>query len=392
MASPYHSDMRYAFKLIGFTACIGLAPLGLFAQSDTGIIDAGDGWGWGDTPVQQSAPVSPAPATTPQTPVETRQPAPQRAPSQTQSWDGWATQNDPAPKPATMQPATGQPAVRTFSTSGGNNAFSGSAFGGGAFSGGESALVLAEKAQSAAVMGNAADARIYFERATQHRDRAVGAFLAYQYFLTTQGDHDGTIRLAEQARAVGITHPYMGTIAGFGALELGDAPLAIRLLNVVIRDNPAAVDALIFRGAAYRQLGELDGALEDLSTAIRIDPDNINARRQRAVLHHNSMNYDAAVEDYTAILQQEPGDTDIWMKQGLSQLNADQPRQALRSFDRVLADNPRHADATARRGDTFRKMGRFEEAGQAYEAAKAIDPNNAVALNGILIMLGDQMR
>jgi len=80
------------------------------------------------------------------------------------------------------------------------------------------------------------------------------------------------------------------------------------------------------------------------------------------------------------------------MKQGLSQLYADQPRQALRSFDRVLADNPRHADATARRGDAFRKMGRFEEAGQAYEAAKAIDPNNAVALNGILIMLGDQMR
>jgi len=199
--------------------------------------------------------------------------------------------------------------------------------------------------------------------------------------------------LSQRAKAARLQEAYEWLMQGYAYAQAGNLPAAIEAYNHAISLSPSYLHAWLFRGKAHATLGDLDHALADYGHALQLQPGNTEVLKQRAVLYHNAMQYDLAIDDYHDVLAAEPGNTNTLMKRGLAYLMLDSYDLALADFDRILAQDPGNAtlaaEATARRGDCFRKMGDNVRATAAYESALALDPGNSVALNGQIIMLGD---
>ena len=78
---------------------------------------------------------------------------------------------------------------------------------------------------------------------------------------------------------------------------------------------------------------------------------------------------------------------------GKSAIDAKNWAQAVASFNKVVAQNPRNADAYNLLGYANRWMGKYDDAFAAYGRALALDPNHKGALNysGIAYLKTNQM-
>lgn len=64
---------------------------------------------------------------------------------------------------------------------------------------------------------------------------------------------------------------------------------------------------------------------------------------------------------------------------GYRNLKAGEYKKAIRSFEKVLKENPFHALAYSNMGYSYRKLGQYEKAIELYDKALAIEPNLAEA-------------
>jgi tetratricopeptide (TPR) repeat protein len=199
----------------------------------------------------------------------------------------------------------------------------------------------------------------------------------------------------EKTPAALLQDAYEMLMQGYTQAQAGNMQAAIKAYNQAITLSPTYLHAWLFRGKAFATLGDHDSALADYARALQLQPGHADVLMQRAVLYHNAMQYDLAIVDYDDALVADPGNIGTLMKRGLAHLMLDSFGPALADFDRILSQEPGNAtiaaNATARRGDCFRKMGDSTRAATAYEAALALDPHNGVALNGQLILLGDDI-
>lgn len=74
----------------------------------------------------------------------------------------------------------------------------------------------------------------------------------------------------------------------------------------VIYAEPDNIDALVMRGAAYRQLEARDLALKDLNRALAIDPDHVEGLLERGIVHRLDGRKTQARTDWQRLIARHP--------------------------------------------------------------------------------------
>ena len=128
--------------------------------------------------------------------------------------------------------------------------------------------------------------------------------------------------------------------------------------------------AWLNRGNTLQQLGRLAEALESYDRALAIRSDLVEAHYLRAETLHSLVRLD---EDRLLSLEH----LDEAVAQSHRALAQERLRDALASYDRVLALRPDYAEISMSRGITLQKLGRLAEALESYDQALAVRPDYA---------------
>ncbi|WP_417810445.1 tetratricopeptide repeat protein [Thalassospira alkalitolerans] len=78
-------------------------------------------------------------------------------------------------------------------------------------------------------------------------------------------------------------------------------------LNAALDIDPDNVEALIYRGTAWRMLETYDLAMSDIEHALELSPRNVQALFERANLHRINKDKDLARRDYLTVIENSNG-------------------------------------------------------------------------------------
>lgn len=152
-------------------------------------------------------------------------------------------------------------------------------------------------------------------------------------------------------------------------------------------DHPGALD---LKANALAELGELEDAAEVLDRLIELEPKNALHHVAAADVRIRGADDDRELlEDALALLDRAQalarGDLElapeIALLKGLALNQLGENAEALREFDRVLAEDPEHPEARLERALALFELGRFDEATRALEAITRDHPDEPWAFH-----------
>jgi arylsulfatase A-like enzyme/Tfp pilus assembly protein PilF len=162
---------------------------------------------------------------------------------------------------------------------------------------------------------------------TEEKLRALG-------YLGTGPSRSGEKSNADPKDKIGIA---VGVQSAAGAALIGDYPLALRLVEPVLKEEPQIVEALYLSGVAYAGMGQYDHAIDRLLKTVALASDHVMAQYNLGLAY------------------QMKGDL----------------KQAEYWYLKVLDASPYHISAAVKLGTVYRAM-REEEKAKPY-FAKAIE-------------------
>jgi protein O-mannosyl-transferase len=208
-------------------------------------------------------------------------------------------------------------------------------------------------------------------------------------------------------------------------IEAGRGSEAIPELRLAARDYPDAKYAL---GAALHRTGQLDEAIAVLNEFIAArasDASLVPARSELGKAYASQKKFDQAAAQYRAILEMAPSDRDarerlgdmllsaaryedaaaelsrvvqevsrpdLELKLAVALMRANHPDAAVSHLERVLALDPRSADAHRNLAEIAWERGEVEPAVRHAEAALGIDSRNAGTHNFLGVVLASSGR
>jgi tetratricopeptide (TPR) repeat protein len=198
---------------------------------------------------------------------------------------------------------------------------------------------------------------------------------------------------------------------------LGKYPETFKHLDVVIRQNPYQPRAYFTKGMAFKEMGDTGLAISSFQTATEQDPAYFHAWIQLGQLHaakrsdlailyfKNAIDVNPskqesyyalayyyqqtgrvteAMSTYLQLLELDPQHVPSMHNLGFLLLfEKNQADEALVWFDKALNLDPEFIQAQYHRGYCLEFLGQKSEARQAYQAALALDPQMALAQQGL---------
>jgi tetratricopeptide (TPR) repeat protein len=162
-------------------------------------------------------------------------------------------------------------------------------------------------------------------------------------------------------------------IRGFIGLQTvkmatGKGEEAIQIMQDLVTKNPAALP--------YRY------ELANFQAALAGQLWNTNAGKSKELLQ-------SAADNYKEILKTTANSTEVWLRLGVMQRQLGQFDTALASFEQAGNSDPKNASAFLNQALICDALGKKKEAVDSYNKVLAIDPDNALALNNLAFMTAD---
>jgi tetratricopeptide (TPR) repeat protein len=150
----------------------------------------------------------------------------------------------------------------------------------------------------------------------------------------------------------------------------------------LVRNITLTVSELLNQAVRSYQVGHLDEA-EGLCRAIlRVDANHVEALYLLGVVQSRLGRSKEALVSYDRVLAIKPDYAQVLTNRGAALWDLKRFEDALASHDKALAIKPDFAEALSNRGVTLQDLERFEDALVSYDKALAIKPDFAEALNG----------
>jgi len=174
----------------------------------------------------------------------------------------------------------------------------------------------------------------------------------------------------------------------------GQIDEAIVVLNEFV--NARAPDASLVParselGKAYASQKKFDQAAAEYRAILEIAPRDADARERLGDVLLSAERYEDAAAEFTRVVQ-EVSRPELELKLAVALMRANQPDLAARHLERVLALDPRSADAHRNLAEIAWERGDVEPAVRHAEAALAIDSRNAGTHNFLGVVLASSGR
>jgi tetratricopeptide (TPR) repeat protein len=231
--------------------------------------------------------------------------------------------------------------------------------------------------------------------------------------LNAMGDRDTAI--ADFGRAIALDPQDWIAYSNRATLRLaaGEPSLAITDLSEVIRAEPGNGMAAYNRGTAYERSGQIDEALEDYRQAAHLlpafapasaaigrllknkDPDEALAQlsaaialdakspalRSRGTLYLALGRYDDALRDFDRVIADNGSDSIAYLDKGVAEEKMGNFTGAIRDYSRSIELAPAAATYVDR-GGAFMQMQQAQQAQADFRSALVLEPANVPALLG----------
>ena len=151
------------------------------------------------------------------------------------------------------------------------------------------------------------------------------------------------------------------------AQRRGDAALAVRKYQDLLRLRPDMVEARVNLGVVLASLGRLDDAIMQYRTALREAPTNRDARFNLGLTYFKKRNYSQAADEFGALHDTEPGDVRTTTLLGICDVHLGRDDNAislLMPIERIAPDN---LDLKWALGSALIHSGRTEEGVERVE-------------------------
>ena len=201
----------------------------------------------------------------------------------------------------------------------------------------------------------------------------VQASLAHGIALQSSGDFASAIFKYDALLAVDAQHAGALYNRGLCALELGDAPSALRNLTRALEIEPADYDALLWRAFAHELNDDVEAALADYDAAAPLAPDDPQSYERRGELlasigEDEAAEAEAALAAITRRLTRRPDDAEARFRRGLALLLIGDAELAERDLARATELDPESAEACLAHGHALELIGESRRALDAYSA------------------------
>lgn len=196
------------------------------------------------------------------------------------------------------------------------------------------------------------------------------------------GRPDGALRLLRKALAVSPDNPVFHNSLANVLQLLGHTAQALEHYQRAIALNPIYSDALVNFAKTLVASRQYAQAIRhyDRALALRADAQVWNLR---GVACHLQRDYRDALDSYARALALDPRHIGAVYNQGSALAALGQLPEALACFDKVIALEPDNAGAHENRGNVLKELRRLDEAIVSYKAAIALQPDTPFLLGAL---------
>jgi len=159
----------------------------------------------------------------------------------------------------------------------------------------------------------------------------------------------------------------------------GQLAHARALYEAVLVEQPQQFDALHMLGVIALQSRDPELALRLIGAAIAVHRGSAAAYSNHGSALEALGRWDEALGSFARAIALDPRHVEAQFNRANLLFQRQQYDAALAGFERVIALQPALLAAHLNRGNTLRRLGRWAEAGQSYERAIALDPAHAEA-------------
>jgi tetratricopeptide (TPR) repeat protein len=186
-----------------------------------------------------------------------------------------------------------------------------------------------------------------------------------------KGDHDGTIKLANQLLAMELNWRYASPVLmdrGTAFCAKGDLDRAMIDYDQSIAFDPRNAGAHVNRALAWEKKGRRDEALRDYAEAIRLDPKMWEARFNRAKSYQEGGKFDQATEDLTEVIKLKPEYAPAYVNRAANYYRRGEIGKAFNDWNRATQLDSKLVEAY--RGRTMAYLATRDYANAAQEIEK----------------------
>ncbi len=158
-------------------------------------------------------------------------------------------------------------------------------------------------------------------------------------------------------------------LLGVLALQMGQAQVALQLLQRAIQIEPRSADAQQNLGNAYLATGNVENAIGAFKIAIQLNPGSASVFHRLGNALQAKSDWEAAIGAYREALRLEPASASIRNSLASAWQNKGQIAEAMAEYRRIIADNPDFAEAYNNLGNAFSANKQLNEAITTYRKA-----------------------
>jgi len=179
-------------------------------------------------------------------------------------------------------------------------------------------------------------------------------------------------------------NPKAYLIKAFMYKDLQDTVAYIRMLQLVIDQNPKEVKAYLELGYFYQKtLNPI--AISYYQNALNVDPNNVEIHYNLGKLYQDLEQYPEAEQEYKTAIQIDPKHIPSLNNLGFMYLGDpfNKYADAAKLFTQAIQENPDFVYSVCNRGVAYEYLGEYDKARKDYEKALKLQTNFEPAIKGL---------
>jgi tetratricopeptide (TPR) repeat protein len=171
-------------------------------------------------------------------------------------------------------------------------------------------------------------------------------------------------------------------LTGVVAMQTGDLPRALVLMDRALAINPQMAGAHYNRGVVLRGLERPADAIASFEAAIALKPDYAEAFSGRGAALHDLHRLTEADESLARAIALNPRNADAYSNQAKVLLDLGRPRDAITQCDKAIALSPGFAEGYVNKSLSLLTLGDYKQGFELYEWRAAVVPSIGARAGG----------